>query len=227
MYMNSAIKKLFAAIVVAAGLQPVSGQVFKPVDYTALNVDISFNPTAYDTLLSRFENGDASLDVTDMSTVYYGFVCSPGYNPDVDCHDVVTALEESRWDDAYDLAVKALEVIPVSLDMNTKAVIAATNSTDPDVSIHVARLSARVDMLVMAILSSGLGTIPEAPFFVTSYDDALSLVKGAFGATAILGRSSVGPVDAIKFTLDDTGREHILYFNTYHNTKQKNTNSSI
>ena len=213
--MNRAIKKLLAAFAVVAGAHTASGQAFMPVDYTALNVDISFNPTAYDTLLSRFENGDPSLDVSDMSTVYYGFVCSPGYNPDVDCTDVVTALEESRWNDAYRLAISALESTPVSLDMNTKAVKAATNSTDPAVKVHVAGLSARVDMIVMAILNSGLGTIPDAPFFVTSYDDALSLVKDVFGATAILGRSSVGPVDAIKFTLDDTGREHILYFNTY------------
>lgn len=225
--MTAAIRNILSALTLATLSPTLGAQAFRPVDYNALDVDISFNPGAYEQLLERFEQADASLGADDLSTVYYGFVCSPGYDPDADCADVAEAIDAARWNEAFELALAALDLLPVSLDLNTKATIAASHLTDSVARIDLPVLSARVDMLVTAILGSGLGTIPDAPFYVISYDDALAMVREVFGATAILGRSSVGPVDAIKFTLDDPDREHILYFKTYNNDKQRNSDIVI
>ncbi len=164
---------------------PAQTQSFTPVDYTALDVDISFNPADYDILLDRFTKADPTLGTPEVSRLYYGSVCSHAF--------------DSRSD-------------IMSLDFNIRKTAEAGPASDPSLPV----LSARVSMLVAAILASGLGTIPQAPFFVTSYDDAIALVREIFGAREIIGRSSVGDIDAIKFTLDeDPGRQHILYFNTY------------
>lgn len=188
-------------------------QTFTPVDYTALDVDMSFNPAAYDNLLERFENADPSLDTSGVSRLYYGFVYTPAFDPHYSAPAMITtAIESGDWTIALDMLSDALQDNTLSLDLNMKAAIAARNCADSAAS----SLMARVNMLVAAILASGLGTIPQAPFYVTSYDDAITLVREVFGARDIIGRSTVGEIDAIKFTLDDDpDRQHILYFNTY------------
>ncbi|MDE5635194.1 MAG: DUF4919 domain-containing protein [Muribaculaceae bacterium] len=164
---------------------PSRAQNFTPVDYNALDVDLSFDPAAYDRLLTRFENADPSLDTHSVARLYYAYVRFPAFDPD---HNIL------------------------SLDFNIRKANEARTNASPDTP----RLQARVSMIASAILSSGLGTIPQAPFFVTSYDDAIILVQEIFGAREIIGRSTIGGIDAIKFTLaDDPQRQHILYFNTY------------
>ena len=166
-------------------------QDFTPVDYNALDVDLAFDPAAYDRLLTRFENADPSLDSRSVARLYYAYVRFPAFDPDRNI---------------------------LSLDFNIRKAREARANESTDAT----RLQARVSMIASAILSSGLGTIPQAPFFVTSYDDAISLVREVFGARDIIGRSTVGGIDAIKFTLDDDPqRQHILYFNTYRKPDNK------
>lgn len=164
---------------------PSRAQDFTPVDYHALDLDMSFDSAAYDRLLTRFENADPSLDTRSVARLYYAYVHFPDFDPNRNI---------------------------LSLEFNIRKAIEARTKASHDAPC----LQARVSMIASAILSSGLGTIPQAPFFVTSYDDAITLVREVFGARDIIGRSSVAGIDAIKFTLDDDPqRQHILYFNTY------------
>lgn len=213
----TALRHILALIFLAAGLGGAVAQSSR-IDVNAIGVQVSMHPDVYHRLLDRFVGGDSLLTVGEMATVYYGYSYTPGYNPGKDYAAATEAFERKDWNLASFLASEGLAESPVSLDLTSMGLIASKHAAGESMKAKTANLGMRFNLLAALILASGNGTIPESPFKVISYNDMLSVLKNVIGVTEIVGRSRVGNIEAIKIRLDDTEREHILYFD---NTRQK------
>ena len=188
------------------------------VDYNAMEVEMRMNPDRYRQLLERFENADTTLSTDELSLLYYGASFTPSYAPDAKYADIVKAIEDKNYEQAGLLAEKALQHDPMSLELNILALEASEKGAD-DAAHHLrtARLGFRCDMIANTILESGRGTNAHEPFVVTSEADMMRIMRNVLGVSTLMGRTTVGPIDALKFTLPGNDRMHILYFD---NTRQ-------
>lgn len=184
------------------------------VDLNAVKVDVTMNPAKYKELMQRFVDGDHTLSTDQMSTIYYGFPYTPGYNPAEDYSDIEHTYATGDYAAALSKAETALVDDPVSLELNLYALAAAEKlKADGKVdTMKALKLGNRCEMLSSAILESGRGTSAESPFIISDSSDIDFLLRNVFGVDQIIGRTTVGDVIAVKFTFPGNDRQHILYF---------------
>ncbi len=188
------------------------------VDYNALEVEMRMNPDRYRQLMERFENADTTLTNDELTFLYYGAAFTPSYAPGAKYTDIAQAIEDKNFEQASVLADKALQQDPMSLELNILALEASEKgANDAAHHIRTARLGFRCDMIANTILESGRGTNAHSPFVVTSEADMMRIMRNVLGVSQLMGRTTVGPIDALKFNLPGNDRMHILYFD---NTRQ-------
>lgn len=184
------------------------------VDLNAVKVDVTMNPVKYKELMQRFVDGDHTLSTDQMSTVYYGFPYTPGYNPAEDYSDIEHTYATGDYAAALSKAETALVDDPVSLELNLYALAAAEKlKADGKVdTMKTLKLGNRCEMLSSVILESGRGTSAESPFIINDSSDIDYMLRNVFGVDKIIGQTTVGDVIAVKFTFPGNDRQHILYF---------------
>lgn len=219
----SLIRKISLLILLIAGCGKVGAQQVD-VDVNAIGVEVAMNPAAYRALLDRFIAGDSLMTAGEMATVYYGWSFTPDYSPDENNATANEAFDSGDWKLASFLASEGLQRSPLSLDLTTIGLLASKHAGESELmNSKVRNLGTRFNMIAAIILASGNGTTPDSPFKVICYNDILRVLKNVVGAREIIGRSRVGNIEAIKIRLDDTEREHILYFD---NTRQKQVDAT-
>lgn len=207
-------KLVFLLIAVVGGFFAAQAKI----DYNALEVEMRMNPDRYRQLLERFENADTTLTNDELTMLYYGAALTPAYAPDTKYDEITSAIEQKNYEQASVLADQALKEYPMSLKLNILALEASEKgSNDSAHHLRTARLGYRCDMIANTILESGRGTAAHDPFFVTSEADMMSIMRNVMAVENLLGRTTVGPIDALKFNLPGNDRMHILYFD---NTRQ-------
>lgn len=194
------------------------------VDLNLIKVNVTMHPEHYRELMDRYLKADTTLRMDEMATVYYGYASTSDYAPDLTFPEIDEAIAANDFDKAYDLTVKASEEAPVSLPVLLNVIklmpqINIQNRFDSYLNIRQ-----RLEMLVGTILASGTGIRREQPFKVISEADMMVLLTDIIGADQILGKSKIGPIDAVKLTLPNSSRQHILYFDNtiYDQYKQRN-----
>ena len=212
---DTVLKKIALIIVaVVGGFFGVQAKV----DYNALEVEMRMNPDRYRQLMERFENADTTLTNDELTFLYYGAAFTPSYAPGAKYTDIAQAIEDKNFEQASVLADKALQQDPMSLELNILALEASEKgANDAAHHIRTARLGFRCDMIANTILESGRGTNAHSPFVVTSEADMMRIMRNVLGVSQLMGRTTVGPIDALKFNLPGNDRMHILYFD---NTRQ-------
>ena len=218
---NITVKKDTVLKKIALNIVAVVGGFFgdqAKVDYNALEVEMRMNPDRYRQLMERFENADTTLTNDELTFLYYGAAFTPSYAPGAKYTDIAQAIEDKNFEQASVLADKALQQDPMSLELNILALEASEKgANDAAHHIRTARLGFRCDMIANTILESGRGTNAHSPFVVTSEADMMRIMRNVLGVSQLMGRTTVGSIDALKFNLPGNDRMHILYFD---NTRQ-------
>lgn len=208
------LKKLLLILVAFAAAASV-----RAVDLNAIEVDVKMNPGKYRQLLERFEKSDTTLTPAELATVYYGYSYTPDYDPRETFAEVEEAYEAADYEKAEELALEALKLNPVSLDLNVLALAAVDRMSDKGTyGKKILNYGIKCDLIATAILESGRGTSASSPFVVISSADMSRIMRNVLGIERIVDRTKVGDVDAIKVTFPTSDRQHILYFN---NTREK------
>ena len=177
------------------------------IDYGALEVDVTMNPSKYRALLERFEKADTTLTSAEVATVYYGYAFSTDYEPRDSFPEIHAAYERQDYEEVARLVEKALPLNPVSLDLS----LLGLGDTP---GAHSLNLAIRSDLIATAILESGRGTNADMPFYVICDADRRRILTNVLGVPLdrVMDTTRVGPVQAVKFTFPGQSREHILYF---------------
>lgn len=189
------------------------------VDLTALEVEVKLHPADYRGLLDRFLSADTTLTPQELAKVYYGYSCTPEYDPRYDYADIHAACDSGLYADAERMALDALEVNPVSLDLNVALLTAADKLRgEGGRGRMLMEFGLKCDQMATAILESGRGTSARSPFVVIYSSDIDRILHNVLGVERVIDRTKVGPVDAIKVTFAGQDRTHILYFD---NTREE------
>lgn len=196
----------------------------RAVDLNAIEVDVKMNPGKFRELLQRFEQADTTLTPGELATVYFGYSYTPDYDPRETFPQVEQAYEDADYELTEKLGLEALELNPVSLDLNVLTLAAADHMRDKGTyGPKILKYGIRCDLIATAIMESGSGTMASSPFYVTSSADMSRILRNVLGIDRIVDRTKVGAVDAIKVTFPGSDRQHILYFN---NTREQQFLSS-
>lgn len=196
----------------------------RAVDLNALEVKVQMNPSEVRNLLQRFERGDTTLTSNELQTLYYGYSFTPDYDPRESFDAAEEAFEKEEYEQCLAICEEGLKLNPVSLTLNLLAYGAAHKLSDKGgMGQTILLYAVRADQIATTILQSGTGTTAATPFYVISTDDMNRVMKSILGVDAILDRTTVGPVDALKINLPGSDRMHILYFN---NTRQNAYNQA-
>lgn len=190
------------------------------IDLGAIEVEITMNPAAYRNMLERYNQGDTTLTTDDMPIIYYGQGFTMDYDPNATYPLLTDAYERKDYATVTALIPDLLPYNPMSLDLLIMGLVSATREQNPDNIPLIETLQHRLDLVVGTILSSGKGTTADSPLYVASTADLLQILKNIIGVKEILGTSGVGTADVVayKFHIDDSQRQHILYFdNTLQN----------
>lgn len=182
------------------------------IDLNLIKVGVTTHPGRYYDLVSRFVTGDTTLTSQEMATVYYGYAFSTDYDPTDHYDELSKAYEKADYDATWRLAKQALEYNPVSLDLTIKALVAATNVDNEEARKMIPILQNRYDMVYNLILESGAGITKDSPFIVICDDDIMRIIRNVIGAESLLGTAEINGLQAVKITLPDDDRQHILYF---------------
>lgn len=182
------------------------------IDLNLIKVGITANPGRYNDLVNRFVSGDTTLTLNDMANVYYGYAFTSDYDPTDHYAELTKAYDDGNYETTWQLASKALNYNPVSLDLTIKALVAANNIDNAEARKMIPVLQNRYGMISEIILESGEGISPESPFIVICGDDITRIIRNVIGAESLLGSATIKDIDAIKVTLPDDDRQHILYF---------------
>lgn len=195
---------LFAALALTA----------RGIDYRAIEVDVTMNPSKYRALLERFEKADTTLTPEEVSTVYYGYAFSRDYEPRDSFPEIHAAYERQDYEEVARLVQEALPMNPVSLDLSLLGLAAYEHGAGKTPGAHSLNLAIRSDLIATAILESGRGTNAASPFYVICDADRRRILTNVLGVPLdrVVGTTTVGPVQAVKFTFPGQSREHILYF---------------
>lgn len=187
----------------------------KAVDYGALEVEVRTHPDQYKELLDRFVAADTTLTPNQVATVYFGFPFTPSYEPTDTFPAVHEALEAKNYGEVARLAEEALQLNPLSLSMTMVALKAYENGAGDHPGLNASKMAIRRDAIIGAIVDSGKGVDPGAPFYVISDDDLQTFLFNVLGIGNVIGTSSIGDesVTAYKFVFTGQPRIHILYFN--------------
>lgn len=205
-------KLLFFIAVLSAAFSMNAEHNTVDIDLNLIKVGVSTHPGRYSDLMNRFISGDTTLTTNDMATVYYGYAFSSDYDPTDHYADLSKAYDDGDYKATWKLAKQALEYNPVSLDLTIKALVAANNISDPEAHKMIPVLQNRYGMISQVILESGSGISVDSPFIVICEDDISRIIRNVIGAESLLGSASIKGFEAIKITLPDDERQHILYF---------------
>lgn len=185
----------------------------RAVDYGALEVEVRTHPDQYKELLDRFVVADTTLTADEMAEVYYGFACTPSYEPTDTFPEVKAALEAENYPEVARLAEEALQLNPVSLEMTMAALKAYEQGASDTPGANALKMTIRRNALISTILDSGKGTSAMNPFYVISDQDAKQLLFKVLGIGEITGTSGVGDsVVAYQFIFAGLPRMHLLFF---------------
>lgn len=187
------------------------------VDYRAIEVDVTMNPSRYRELLDRFEKADTLLTPEELQTVYYGYAFSRDYQPTDSFPEIHAAYNRGDYEEVARQVDEALRLNPVSLDLCLLGLGAYENGAKGPTNAPGAvslNLAIRSDLIATAILKSGRGTHTGTPFAVICDMDRRRIFTNVLGVPLenIVGHSRVGDIDAYKFTFPGHSRQHILYF---------------
>lgn len=189
------------------------------VDLTALEVNVKLHPSDYRGLLERFLRTDTTLTPQELATVYYGYSCTPDYDPRYDYADIHAAADSGHYARAEQMALQALQANPVSLDLNVALLGAAEKLREEGGrGALLLEYGIKCDQMATAILESGHGTSARSPFVVIYSSDIDRILHNVLGVEKVTGRTKVGPVDAVKVQFPGQERTHILYFD---NTREE------
>ena len=184
------------------------------VDLNEIEVDVKMHPGKFRELLERFEQADTTLTPSELATVYFGYSYTPDYDPSETFPLVESAYDSGDYELTETLGLEAMELNPVSLDLNVLALAAADHMRDKGTyGPKILKYGIRCDLIATAILESGSGTTASSPFYVISSADMSRILRNVLGIDRIVDRTKVGDVDAIKVTFPGSDRQHILYFN--------------
>ncbi len=184
------------------------------VDLNEIEVDVKMHPGKFRELLERFEQADTTLTPSELATVYFGYSYTPDYDPRETFPQVESAYDSGDYELTETLGLEAMELNPVSLDLNVLALAAADHMRDKGTyGPKILKYGIRCDLIATAILESGSGTTASSPFYVISSADMSRILRNVLGIDRIVDRTKVGDVDAIKVTFPGSDRQHILYFN--------------
>ena len=183
------------------------------LDLKAVEVDVKMHPDRFRELLNRFEQADTTLTPTELATIYFGYSFTAGYDPTESFDEIGQAYDSGNYERASQLCKEALELNPVSLELNVLALAAADRMSGKAYSgADILHFGIRSDLIATAILESGRGTMATSPFFVISKAEMERLLTKVLGIERIVDRTKVGDVDAIKVVFPGSDRQHILYF---------------
>ncbi|MDE6267403.1 MAG: DUF4919 domain-containing protein [Muribaculaceae bacterium] len=216
-------KLLFSIVMLAATSFVYAAHDTVEIDINLIKVGVATNPGRYNDLVNRFVSGDTTLTSNELATVYYGYAFTSDYDPTDHYTDLTNAYLAGDYDKTWQMATQALEYNPVSLDLTIKALVAANNINNAEARKMIPVLQNRYGMISRIILESGAGTENESPFIVICEDDISRIVRNVIGAETLLGNANIKGLEAIKMTLPDDERQHILYFdnNLQHNYERE------
>lgn len=204
------MKKLLILLTIFAGVSVLASRA--AVNYGEVEVEVTMHPDQYRALLDRFISADTTLTNAEVTTIYYGYPFTPGYEPRDSFPEIHKAYQEADFHEVARLVESALELNPLSLDLMIMGLGAYERGAGDSPGKHSLNLAIRCDQLATAILESGRGTFAQSPFYVISSSDRDRILHNVLGVGEILDTTTVGPIEAIKFTFPNTTREHILYF---------------
>lgn len=187
------------------------------IDLNLIGVEVTGNPSHYRELSQRFEQGDTTMTLPEIATVYYGYSFTPNYQPTDHYDEIVSAYEAKDYETTARMVKEALTVNPVSLDLLVLGSLSANHLHTDEGRTDALRYRRQVSMLIDMIFETGTGIISESPFYVICDGDIYRILHNIMGVDNVIGKSGLGALDAYKFTFAGSPREHILYFN---NTRQ-------
>ena len=189
------------------------------VDLTALEVEVKLDPQNFRNLLDRFLSTDTTLTSLELATVYYGYSCTPDYDPRYDYAEIHDAYSGGHFAESERLAMEALELNPVSLDLNVTLLASAERMREEGGRGKILlEYGIKSDQIATAILTSGHGTSARSPFVVIYASDIDRILRNVLGVEDIIDRTKVGDIDAIKVKFPGQDRTHIIYFD---NTREE------
>ena len=205
-------KLLFILVMLAATCVANAAHEKVDVDLNLIKVGVTSHPGRYSELTNRFVSGDTTLTSNELATVYYGYAFTSDYDPTDHYNELTNAYTDGDYDKVWKLANQAMEYNPVSLDLTIKALVAANNINNPEARKMIPVLQNRYGMITRIILESGAGTDSDSPFIVICEDDISRIIRNVIGAESLLGNANIKGLEAIKITLPNDERQHILYF---------------
>ena len=206
---------LFVLVIVASAFTAAS----QSLDINAVEVDVKLNPARYRTLLERFVQADTTLTSGELATVYFGYSFTPDYVPYETFTTVQDAYDNGDYTLAEQLAAEALQLNPVSLELNVLALAASDHlRSTGSYGAKILNYGTRCDLIATAILESGRGTTASSPFHVIAWSDVGRVLRNVLGVERIVERTKVGRIDAVKVLFPGSDRQHILYFD---NTREE------
>ena len=172
--------------------------------------------TLYQRLADRFNEGDITLTLNELSTLYYGYALRPGYNPvrEERVLDAASALgRRERYEDAQNLLNNFLSKNPACLAALLENGYNAWLMED---SLHTVQGYQKYYALLEVPLKSGTGESFEKAFVVSSTRDIeLVLDKLGFVSTGqSLVQENGQNFQIVKAVRDENKKEEqTFYFN--------------
>lgn len=169
----------------------------------------------YASLLSRFTAGQ-ELSHADISAVYFGApLHQKGFNAARQYPAIKNAYDSGDMKQTHTLAADALKSDPTNLYLLFKAFASASASTDADVK----RLAPKYQQMLLgvcdAIFNSGRSFVDSSPLLFTHPSDVDEFITKYLQPTTILGRSTLGDLEAVKMNLDGVPDAVIIYFQQF------------
>lgn len=211
MKLRSTLLLLFA--IAASSIAALAAKPAVSVDLNSIGVSVSMHPEQLRALTERFEQGDTTLTMQEVATVYYGYSFTPNYQPDERYPEIAQAYEDKDYAKTASMVKEAMKVNPVSLDLIVFGALSSPKLHTDEGRADALLFRRKLDMLVDMIFATGTGISPESPFYVICDSDIERLLRNIIGVGDILGESGIGNLDAYKFTFAGSPRENILYFN--------------
>lgn len=153
---------------------------FKSLDFDSIGVWAADGKT-YEALAARFENGDTTLNYTQLATLYYGMAFRPNYTGFYGDR-IPDRKRTARLKAGYRMCMQKLAEYPASPYFLNCAVQIAERMGKGGVQTE--RLWWRLYGMLSVILTSGNGTM-EAPFVVLDIMDEYETVWKMLGVVGV------------------------------------------
>ena len=208
----------FAAMLFVSLSASAQEWVFEAPDYEAIK-DTMYqpgSPSDYNALFARFLEGDTTLTVNQSRLIYYGYTHLEAYSPYGRVKDEFDPFLEMDPEDMskkdWKAFAKECERVLAEDPFNMRAMIfqGYVGMKRGDEAVQ-ALSSAKQNVLINALVSSGNGMEPETAFYVitTTHEyELLSVFGFEFGGQ----QSLIGDCDELTLAENEYGLE-ALYFN--------------